>query len=90
MSTPIPMLAPVVALVTLWTASAIRLEASLSFLGLGIKPPTPSWGNMIAGGREWLLVAPWIALAPGVLLIATVVACTLIGDALSEPRQRSR
>lgn len=75
---------------TLGVGNAILLESGLSFLGLGIQPPAPSWGNMIAGGREWLLVAPWIALAPGVLLIATVVACTLIGDALSEPRQRSR
>lgn len=69
--------------VTLGVGNAILLESGLSFLGLGIQPPAASWGNMIAGGREWLLVAPWIALAPGVLLIVTVVACTLIGDALS-------
>jgi peptide/nickel transport system permease protein len=71
---------------TLGVGNAILLESGLSFLGLGIQPPAPSWGNMIAGGREWLLVAPWIALAPGVLLIATVVACTLVGDALSSGR----
>lgn len=69
--------------VTLGVGNAILLESGLSFLGLGIQPPSPSWGNMIAGGRDWLLVAPWIALAPGLLLILTVVACTLIGDALS-------
>jgi len=69
--------------ITLGVGNAILLESGLSFLGLGIQPPAASWGNMIAGGREWLLVAPWIALAPGVLLIVTVVACTLIGDALS-------
>lgn len=68
---------------TLGVGNAILLESGLSFLGLGIQPPAPSWGNMIAGGREWLLVAPWIALAPGVLLIVTVVACTLVGDALT-------
>lgn len=68
---------------TLGVGNAILLESGLSFLGLGIQPPSPSWGNMIAGGREWLLIAPWIALLPGVLLIFTVVACTLIGDALS-------
>lgn len=66
---------------TLGVGNAILLESGLSFLGLGIQPPSASWGNMIAGGREWLLVAPWIALAPGVLLIVTVVAFTLIGDA---------
>jgi peptide/nickel transport system permease protein len=69
--------------ITLGVGNAILLESGLSFLGLGIQPPAASWGNMIAGGREWLLVAPWIALAPGALLITTVVACTLIGDALS-------
>ncbi len=69
--------------ITLGVGNAILLESGLSFLGLGIQPPAPSWGNMIASGREWLLVAPWIALAPGVLLIVTVVACTLIGDALT-------
>ena len=73
--------------VTLGVGNAILLESGLSFLGLGIQPPAPSWGNMIAGGREWLLVAPWIALAPGVLLILTVVACTLIGDAISGSRE---
>jgi peptide/nickel transport system permease protein len=72
--------------VTLGVGSAIGLESGLSFLGLGIQPPAPSWGNMIAGGRDWLLTAPWIALAPGVALVLTVVASTLIGDALSDRR----
>lgn len=72
--------------ITLGVGNAILLESGLSFLGLGIQPPAASWGNMIAGGRDWLLVAPWIALAPGALLIVTVVACTLIGDALSTER----
>ncbi|HYW31720.1 MAG TPA: ABC transporter permease [Gemmatimonas sp.] len=69
--------------ITLGVGNAIVLESGLSFLGLGIQPPAPSWGNMIAAGREWLLVAPWIALVPGLVLIATVIACTLVGDALS-------
>lgn len=68
----------------LGVGSAITLESGLSFLGLGIQPPAPSWGNMIASGRDWLLIAPWIALAPGVALIVTVVSATLLGDALSE------
>jgi ABC-type dipeptide/oligopeptide/nickel transport system permease subunit len=69
--------------VTLGIGNAILLESGLSFLGLGVQPPAPSWGNMIAAGRDWLLVAPWIALAPGGLLVVTVVACTLLGDALT-------
>ena len=73
---------------TLGVGNAILLESGLSFLGLGIQPPAASWGNMIAGGRDWLLVAPWIALTPGVLLIVTVVACTLVGDALGNSDAR--
>jgi ABC-type dipeptide/oligopeptide/nickel transport system permease subunit len=72
--------------ITLGVGNAILLESGLSFLGLGIQPPASSWGNMIAGGRDWLLVAPWIALVPGVLLIVTVVACTVIGDAMGDRR----
>ncbi len=72
--------------ITLGIGNAIVLESGLSFLGLGVQPPAASWGNMIAGGREWLLVAPWIALLPGVLLIVTVVACTMIGEGLRANR----
>jgi len=72
--------------ITLGVGNAIVLESGLSFLGLGVQPPTASWGNMIAGGREWLLTAPWIALSPGVLLIATVVACTMLGESTGEGR----
>ncbi|HCT57385.1 MAG TPA: peptide ABC transporter permease [Gemmatimonas aurantiaca] len=75
--------------ITLGVGNAIVLESGLSFLGLGVQPPTASWGNMIAGGREWLLTAPWIALTPGLLLIATVVACTMLGEGLSESRTTS-
>jgi len=69
--------------ITLGIGNAIVLESGLSFLGLGVQPPTASWGNMIAGGRDWLLIAPWIALSPGVLLVVTVVAFTMIGDAIT-------
>ncbi len=72
---------------TLGVGNAILLESGLSFLGLGIQPPVASWGNMISGGREWLLVAPWIALIPGVLLIVTIVACTILGDAINDKRE---
>jgi peptide/nickel transport system permease protein len=72
--------------ITLGIGNAIVLESGLSFLGLGVQPPMASWGNMIAGGRDWLLVAPWIALLPGLTLIATVVACTLVGEGLTSGR----
>jgi ABC-type dipeptide/oligopeptide/nickel transport system permease subunit len=72
--------------ITLGTGNAILLESGLSFLGLGVQPPAASWGNMIAGGREWLLVAPWIALLPGALLIVTVVAVTVLGESWGEQR----
>lgn len=75
--------------ITLGVGNSILLESGLSFLGLGIQPPDPSWGNMIAAGREWLLVAPWIALAPGLLLIITVVASTVVGDGISRRIARS-
>ena len=56
----------------------------MSFLGLGIQPPQPSWGNMIAGGRDLIVAAPWVAIAPGLALVTTVLACTLLGDALRD------
>lgn len=77
-------LGPAVVAITLGVGSAILLESGLSFLGLGIQPPQPSWGNMIADGREVIVIAPWVALVPGIALIATVLACTLLGDALRD------
>jgi peptide/nickel transport system permease protein len=71
---------------TLGVGQAILLESGLSFLGLGVQPPAPSWGNMIAGGREQLLIAPWIALVPGTALILTSLATALMGDALTDWR----
>jgi peptide/nickel transport system permease protein len=70
--------------ITLGVGGAILLESGLSFLGLGVQPPSPSWGNMIADGRDSIVIAPWVALAPGIALIATVVASTLLGDALRD------
>jgi peptide/nickel transport system permease protein len=75
---------PAIVAATLGVGNAILLESGLSFLGLGIQPPAPSWGNMIAGGRDLIVTAPWVALAPGLALIATVLAATLIGDALRD------
>ncbi|MEP7065422.1 MAG: ABC transporter permease [Gemmatimonadota bacterium] len=77
-------LAPAIVAMALGVGSAVLLESGLSFLGLGIQPPAPSWGNMIADGRELIVLAPWIALAPGLALILTVLSCTLLGDALRD------
>jgi peptide/nickel transport system permease protein len=77
-------IAPALVATTLGVGNAIMLESGLSFLGLGVQPPAPSWGNMIAAGREHLVSAPWIALAPGVAVVITVTAATLIGDWLQE------
>ena len=77
-------LGPAIVATTLGVGNAILLESGLSFLGLGIQPPAPSWGNMIAGGRDLIVTAPWVAIAPGLALIATVLACTLLGDSLRD------
>jgi peptide/nickel transport system permease protein len=83
-------LTPVIVAAALGVGNAILLEAGLSFLGLGVQPPTPSWGNMIAGGRDTLVNAPWVATAPGVALALVVVACTLVGDAVRDSLAGSR
>jgi len=77
-------LGPAIVATTLGVGNAILLESGLSFLGLGIQPPSPSWGNMIAGGRDLIVAAPWVAIAPGLALIMTVLACTLLGDSLRD------
>lgn len=73
-------LAPAMVAAALGVGNAIMLEAGLSFLGLGVQPPTPSWGNLIAAGRDSLVVAPWVALAPALAVTATVLACSVIAD----------
>ena len=72
---------PAIVATTLGVGNAILLESGLAFLGLGVQPPQPSWGNRIAGGRDLIVTAPWVAIAPGVALILTVLGCTLLGDA---------
>ncbi len=79
-------LAPVIALATLGVGNAITLEAGLSFLGLGVQPPTASWGTMIASGRDTVVNAPWVGLAPGIALVLVVVGCTLLADSIEERR----
>lgn len=78
--------APVVIAATLGVAGAIMAESSLSFLGLGVQPPTPSWGSMIADGRDLyqLRHAPWTSLFPGLAIGAAVLGFNLLGDALRD------
>ncbi|MGH7711748.1 MAG: ABC transporter permease [Gemmatimonadaceae bacterium] len=75
---------PAIVAATLGVGNAILLEAGLAFLGLGVQPPHPSWGNLIAGGRDLIVNAPWVAVAPGLALIFTVCCCTLLGDAMRD------
>ena len=85
-------LAPVIVTATLGIGNTIVLEAGLSFLGMGVQPPTPSWGNMIADGRENLTGAWWVATFPGLTIVTTVLAFNLVGDGLRDaldPRLRS-
>ena len=77
-------LTPVIVAASLGLGNAIMLEAGLSFLGLGVQPPAPSWGNLIASGRDTLVNAPWVATAPGLALVLVVVAATLLGDAVRD------
>ena len=78
--------APVLIAATLGIAAAIMAEASLSFLGLGVQPPTPSWGSMIADGRDLnqLRNAPWTSVSPGLAIGAAVLGFNLLGDALRD------
>ena len=69
---------------TLWTGTAILQEASLSFIGLGVKPPMPSWGGMIRDGVNQLLSQPWLSIAPGVAIFIVVLAFNMIGDGLRD------
>jgi peptide/nickel transport system permease protein len=83
--------APIVVQASLSVAFAILAEASLSFLGLGIQPPAPSWGSMINAGRGYLQQAPWIVFGPGAALFVTVVGLNFVGDAIRDaldPRTR--
>ena len=75
---------PIIVSASLDVGNIILLEAGLSYLGLGIRPPTPTWGNMIMDGKDVLFSAPWVALAPGLALILTVVAFNLAGDGLRD------
>lgn len=86
------LLSSFIVILTLEIAHAIILEAALSFLGLGVRPPLPSWGLMVSEGREYILFDPWLITVPGVFLFLLVLAINLLGDGLRDvlaPDQRN-
>lgn len=77
-------LGPIIVLASLSVAGIILLEAALSFLGLGVQPPTPSWGSMLSAGRTYILTYPHIAFFPGLAIVITVLGFNLLGDGLRD------
>lgn len=75
---------PVLVSATLGVAGAILVESSLSFLGLGVQPPDPSWGNMLMEGKEVLEIAPWLSIFPGLAILFTVLGYNLLGESLRD------
>ncbi len=75
---------PVLVVATLGVAGAILVEAALSFLGLGVQPPAPSWGGMLSFAREKIFTAPWISIFPGLAIFVTVLGLNLLGDGLRD------
>jgi peptide/nickel transport system permease protein len=84
-------MAPIIVTGTLIVAIHLTSEAAISFLGLGIQPPTPSWGNLLTNAQNYVISAPFLAIFPGLLILITVLAVNLLGDGLRDaldPRQR--
>ena len=84
---------PVIIIASLRVASAILAAAGLSFLGLGVRPPTPEWGAMLSEGRAYLTIAWWVTFFPGLAIMITVLATNMVGDGLRDaldPRQQGR
>ena len=75
---------PIIILASSRFGNCILVEATLSFLNLGIPAPTPSWGNMIADGRSYLSIYPWMVFAPGIALMITILAFNFLGDGLRD------
>ena len=75
---------PVIVMATLMMGDAILIEATLSFLGMGAQPPTPSWGSILASGRSYLILAPWVTIFPGIAIMLTVLGFNLLGDGLRD------
>ncbi|MFN3763787.1 MAG: ABC transporter permease, partial [Anaerolineae bacterium] len=86
-------IAPIVVSATLSVANAITLEAYISFLGLGVQPPTATWGNMLEGAYNYIETAPWLWIFPGTLIVLTVLSINFVGDGLRDaldPRSLAR
>ena len=78
---------------TLGISTTVLLEATLSFLGIGVQPPTPSWGNIIFENQTYFTSAPWLVFFPGIAIVLLALAFNLLGDSLREildPMQRGR
>ena len=69
---------------TLWVGEAIRLEANLAFIGLGVQPPTPTWGNMTREGVDVLINAPWISIFSGLSILITILSFNMLGDGIRD------
>ncbi len=85
--------APIIVQASLAVSFAIITEASLSFLGMGVQPPTPSWGSMLRTGYQYMEIAPWLSIFPGLTIFVTVLGMNLLGDGLRmmlDPRLRQR
>ncbi|MBL7060865.1 MAG: ABC transporter permease, partial [Actinobacteria bacterium] len=77
-------MAPIIVFATMNVGVAIIVEAALSFLGLGVQPPTPSWGKMLAESLDYIDIAPWMMLFPGLAIVITVLGFVLLGDGLRD------
>jgi peptide/nickel transport system permease protein len=77
-------LAEILVMASLWMATAVRVEASLSFIGLGVRPPTPTWGGMIRDGFENILDAPWLSIYPGLAILTLIFSLNMLGDGLRD------
>jgi peptide/nickel transport system permease protein len=77
-------LGPIIVAATLRVASSIITESGLSFLGFGVQPPTPTWGNMLNAAQDQMTSAPWTAIYPGLMIFLTVIAINYVGDGLRD------
>jgi peptide/nickel transport system permease protein len=77
-------ISPVLVAATLGIAGAILTESALSFLGIGVQPPTPSWGNILTSGKDYIEFAWWLSLFPGLAILVTVLAYNLLGEGIRD------
>ncbi|MEB3198718.1 MAG: ABC transporter permease [Candidatus Sericytochromatia bacterium] len=77
-------MAPIFVAATLGVADAIMMESALSFLGFGIQPPVPTWGNMLTNAQQYMIDTPWLAVYPGLLIFLTIVSVNYVGDGLRD------